>query len=490
MEQETKIKKQPNLKRVILWTTLISVVAMLVLYYFSYVFPIPAVELETTVIPQSKEEYEQKVLKDIISKHLAKENNISLGDKIIQLFDIEGFSNNNFGVVHLKSGQYWLFARFSIYNQRINADETIFVNFPIDGSEVIGTVPQINNDYIKTKFLVFNRNKEKVFYYNHEGNIEKIESLSNGCKIVFSSQISSPRFVLGKDIFLENSLYNQTIDSLKDWNSNDSCVIKNVSDFHAFDIYVISKNIIKNYHLLSDISIKKLQSSASYTGNYSEISFGLPILNSKDGVYFFDVKYSFDKKSNSIIWLPEFVKILDEPINKDSILYSDLDSMMFGKQIGGNFYVYYIDCRDYAGKGVDYDVEKFNVLMWKFVVPGKFKWYSDYSNIICTDKGIYTFHCIFRKLYSPYQMYFDLMDYYSKLHFELKTKVPLKYIKEYPHILLFGNRNYAHDKMLIFLNSIYENVIKNVYSILAFPILCIALFLLSRTEEKNSEKKS
>lgn len=59
MEQETKNKKQPNLKRVLLWTTLISVVATLVLYYFSYIFPIPEVEINATGIPQTKEEYEQ-----------------------------------------------------------------------------------------------------------------------------------------------------------------------------------------------------------------------------------------------------------------------------------------------------------------------------------------------------------------------------------------------------------------------------------------------
>jgi hypothetical protein len=184
------------------------------------------------------------------------------------------------------------------------------------------------------------------------------------------------------------------------------------------------------------------------------------------------------------------VKILDEPINKDSILYSDLDSVMFGKQIGGNFYVNYIDCRDYTGKGVDYDVEKFNVLMWKFIVPGKFKWYSQYSNIFCTDKGFFTIHCLFRKLYTPYQMYFDIMGYYSKLHFELKTNIPLKYIKEYPYILLFGKGNYALNNILNFLNAIYENVIKNIYSILAFPILCVALLLLSRSEERNKSEKN
>ena len=479
-EQEKKTKRRFNLVRVLCWTLLISVLSVLVLFYFSFIFPIPAVEIETAGIPQTKEKYEQELFREKITNYLGNDFKIDSGDKIIQLFDLRNF-HNDFGFVYSKFHQYWLFVSLESLSYRI---ENQRFNFEINGSEVIGC-EGIEDNNKNPRFLVFNRDKQELYHYNLDGKNEKTSHLLKDSKIVYNSYLNLPQFVMGNGTYIENWEQRQTISNLEHWNSNDIYIIKNLSDYHANENFVLSDGKISKYNILSDIVESKSDSIVKYDGDYYEISFGLPIINSNDGVYYFDIQYFYDEKTNITKFEPKFFKILDEPINKDSILVSDLDSVLFGKQFGNNYYIYYIDCRDYAGISDDYGTEKFNTLMWRFVVPGNFKWYSKYSNVICTDKGFFTIDTLIEKLHTPRQFYFDKLQYARKNPYKLKLSIPFRYIREYPYIYLYGKGNYALKHINDFLKVIYDYFIVNAYVLLTWPMILIVLFILSRTETKK-----
>lgn len=475
MEQETKIKKQPNLKHVILWTILISVVAMLVLYYFSYIFPIPAVEIDATGIPQTKEEYEQWYLKKlIIQNSKIPKSELEFGEKILNFHEISSYefiyTSSVFGknIVHIVLDEYDYEKREFKYKQ---------FSFPVSGNIVLGFIKpskDVSGVFKGGELAVFDRKRETVDYFNINGKViynshlPKDTIIENNDSYPFNSYISSKSFFI-IDIF--NQKYSKYSKPLK---SDKYCLlgITDTRDYENQKLLVIDDYNAKAYYPspIPDLSEPIFEKDLKIP--FERIGILCKFVNSKDGLYYLEYNtVAFKKNQNDINYSfnDQIIPLkISRRVEDNSVINYGNNYILFGEQYNDSYLLKAISYRYNLGM---FKVQN-NIIEREIVVPGIKKWTSKYGYVIYTDKGLFA---------TPRSFYESDILKPKKFQF-------LKPLYYYPYKSLFNCPNFTYEKIEEFLDTDLRDLAEKWIFYALGLLLILGLVIIYNNKDRHDKK--
>lgn len=467
MEQETKNKKQPNLKRVILWTTLISVVATLVLYYFSYIFPIPAVEIDSTGIPQTKEEYEQWYLKKLIIQNAkVPESDLEFGEKITSYMECYD------GVIYLfkKNNKTYAFVTAKLYGKSYTIYYKHF-SFAVENGDLLDF--DFTNDYSneksfidKSKIEIFSRGKENVFIYNLNGQLASKQYMPKETKYDVNRvtrEYYLNRFFIKSDFSDISTEFKIPLHS-----DNFSIIRKRDYGGIASEIYyyIFDNNTITAYGYYMDLYDDRPAWRKIYPFTFLESPFNCSLINTSNGLYFF----YYDSNEGKL----SYHKISDNIIDMNLIFLSNDYEIQFINNLNteDNYVnVKYIQIRDHIGTSYPY-WDKENLIEWNYHIPGRFKWMSSYGNVVCTDKGLYTTQTAVSKI-----------DFIKPKHTYHENK-----LDSFPYYNLFASRNFIYDKIEKLFDINFRDMGKKLLFYALGLFLIVGLIIIYINKDKHDKK--
>lgn len=310
MEQENKEKleqkRQPNLRKVMIWTFVVSIVTMLVVYMYSYVFPYPLKPAELERYFSHYEDFDY--ISSTTPRILRKGNTIWADGRFvdnIKKWEIQGEiisinqtrrTDNSFVIIFRNNDKY--FARiFTYYLNGIKNE------FEIMGDTYISSI----NRKEGVSFFVLDNNSNALYEYFTTGKVGRVIKLSKNAK----AYGVYPGYQDGLLIIEENELiylYNDQILKKPYRLFGKPFIISYPYGYGSLDNYIIIYNG-KQFDLywandLDYISTVELPNKFSQVYDYSMF------LNSSDGTYVAYVNVGENDKKRVII-----KKILDEPVD-------------------------------------------------------------------------------------------------------------------------------------------------------------------------------
>lgn len=319
MEQETKEKnkqrKQPNLRKVAIWTFVVSITSMLVLYVYSYVFPYP---LKPAALEKYFSQYEDFDYATSPYIHILRKGNTVWVDD--PYYDYKGkweipgkiisINQSDLGdysavIIFSKDNKYY--ARMFDYNIMDSKKE-----FEIKGQEYISSIESKEG----VSFFVIDKKKNTLYEYFTNGKLGRQIQLSKNAK----TYKILPNFQLGLLIIEEKELIyikgDKTIK--KPFESfGKSFLLNNPYGYESIDTFIICNG--KSFYVF-DISQLNLITKLETAKIYSKISDFSLFVNSDEGTYVVFIDNDPNNLSETKIFLK---KILQEPIDPSKLATKD-----------------------------------------------------------------------------------------------------------------------------------------------------------------------